>query len=215
MQASDDSSGQPLLWLQPERRRSYLVLRKGSVELATFERDQQRPTQILLTFGSESWLLLGQQLFDPAVKIYPGPARDRAADAQPLAWLDSESRFPELRLLLADGRCYCWVWRRSTALASCTCQMLSTQGPVLLRIHMPAWQPSRARLKDCQLQLFPAAEGLTELPLLVALSPYILLLGQEESGPAPRRRSLAGEEVVSEVLEAIVTFLGELLGHLH
>jgi hypothetical protein len=46
MPASSDSSEQSLLWVQPERSRSYLVLRKGSVELATFARDQQRPELI-------------------------------------------------------------------------------------------------------------------------------------------------------------------------
>ncbi|WP_052890197.1 hypothetical protein [Thermogemmatispora carboxidivorans] len=219
MPASSDSSEQPLLWVQPERSRSYLVLRRGSVELATFERDRQKPTQILATCGSESWLFVGQQLFDPAVKIYPGPDGDRAANAQPLAWLDSESHFPELCLLLADGRRYCWVWRREVPLASCTCQLAPSAqqeaGPALLRVHMRARQRPTAHLKHCQLQLFPATEDLPELPLLITLSPYILLLGQEQSGPPPQRRSLLGEEVAGGILETLATFLGELLAHWH
>ncbi|GER84372.1 MAG: hypothetical protein IMW90_18230 [Thermogemmatispora sp.] len=219
MPASSDSSEQPLLWVQPERSRSYLVLRRGSVELATFERDRQRPTQILATCGSESWLFVGQRLFDPAVKIYPDSARGRTAEARPLAWLDGASRWPELRLLLATGRCYSWFWQREVPLASCTCQPAPSAQqearPALLRIHMAAWQRPAAHLKHCQLQLFPAADGLPELPLLITLSPYILLLGQEQSGPPPQRRSLLVEEVAGGILETLATFLGELLAHWH
>ncbi|MBX5451021.1 hypothetical protein [Thermogemmatispora sp.] len=216
MQVSDDCSEQLLRWVQPERSRSYLVLCRGSVELATVERDQQRPTQILATWGKESWLFVGQQLFDPAVKIYPGPTCGRTAQAQPLAWLDHESCWPELRLLLAAGRCYSWLWQRDSSEAYCTCRLASPQGTaLLLRIQMPASQRTSAPLRRCKLLLFPSAKSLPDLPLLIVLSPYLLLLGQQLSGPPPRRCTLLAEDVAAEVLEALAAFLGELLGHLH
>jgi hypothetical protein len=80
---------------------------------------------------------------------------------------------------------------------------------------MPAWQRPTAHLKRCRLQLFSAADGLPELPLLMTLSPYLLLLGQEQSGPLPRRRSLLAEEVAGGILETLATFFGELLAHWH
>ncbi|WP_146747065.1 hypothetical protein [Thermogemmatispora tikiterensis] len=63
--------------------------------------------------------------------------------------------------------------------------------------------------------LFPEARDLPALPLLVVLSPYLLVLGQEQHGPLPRRRSLPGGEVVAGLLAGILTVPGELLGHLH
>jgi hypothetical protein len=215
MQILRESGGMALHWVQPDRAVARFVLRRGTAELATFARDPQRPTLVRARVGAASWLFVGQQLFDPALKIYAGTTRVAPTAARPLAWMDSECQFPELRLLFADGQCYYWLWQRKALHVTCTCRAASAPRQEVLRIQMPAFQSTTACLQYCTLLLFPAARDLPALPLLVALSPYLLLLGQEQQGPLPRWPSLPGEEVAEGLVEFIATVLGELLGHLH
>lgn len=161
-----DFAGQQLEWKRPRLFTQAYELR--SVEndvLATLSyQGNFWRRRVIAEAEGQQWVLKREGFFQNTIAIYPDHGGENVAS--PLASIKRNwrGRGP---IVLADGRTFNWgtggVWRT-------TYSVTTAEGMELL-------QMKRGR----RLEIDPAAGDLPELPLLVVLSLYLVLVAEEEA----------------------------------
>ncbi len=168
---------QPLEWVQPKTMERGFELRAGGQTVAVLEFQSPFGSLAVAACGSERWTLKRVGFFRPHVTIRREGEPTDLAIYQP-KWFSSEGV-----LEFSAGATYIWrtanFWATRYVLARPDGQVLISYQNGLDENQLKDLFKNQSRV-----EIDPAAGGLAELPLLVCMGWYLIILHAEDSAAA-------------------------------